>query len=278
MFKPAPRFLTRLFSIAVAALVFQTSAFAAGITVHEVYETAASGDVRKALTMMDHVLSEHPNSGQAHFVEAELLARAGDRERARNELSKAQQLSPGLPFAKPSSVQALQMQLNNADPSHATGAYGSFDESHQRSFPWGLLIMGGLIVVSIMLFISARQRAAMQAQSMPGSAPPAYGPGYGSPGYGPAAPGGGMGGTILGGLATGAAIGAGMVAGEALANRLMDGHDEHGSGNFPHSDMSDVNRDMGGNDFGLNDSSSWDAGSGGDFGGGDFGGGGGDWS
>jgi hypothetical protein len=82
-----------------------------------------------------------------------------------------------------------------------------------------------------------------------------------------------MGSTILGGLATGAAIGAGMVAGEALANRVMGNHDEHTFGDVPHSDMNDVNHDMGGNDFGLNDASSWDAGSGSDFGSG-----GGDWS
>lgn len=263
MSKLTSRVSVLISSIAILALFFGSSAFASS-SVHDVYATAASGHVREALNMMDQVLAEHPNSGQAHFVEAELLARVGDMQRARSEFSRAQQLSPGLPFAKPSAVQSLQMQLN------AT-ATRTVTESQRPNIPWGTVIMIGLIVVSIMLFISARRRAAMQAQPsvFANTAPP-----FGS-GYGPA-PTGGMGSSILGGLATGAAIGAGMVAGEALANRLMDGHDEHSS-NGSHPDMSNVNSDMGGNDFGLNDSSSWDSGSSGDFGGGDFGGGG-DWS
>jgi hypothetical protein len=80
-----------------------------------------------------------------------------------------------------------------------------------------------------------------------------------------------MGSAILGGLATGAAVCAGMVAGEALANRLMSGHHSEGNvlplgGGVPQSDL-------GGNDFGVADSSSWDDGLGGV--GGDVGG---DWS
>ena len=74
-----------------------------------------------------------------------------------------------------------------------------------------------------------------------------------------------MGSGILGGLATGAAVGAGMVAGEALMHNIMGDH--HSSSNpspgqgFQDNGFQprpDSNYDMGGNNFGVNDSSSWD--------------------
>jgi len=272
------RFMVRVLTVVVASVVIQVGAFAASITVHDVYQTAASGHVQEALTMMDQVLAEHPNSAQAHFVEAELLARSGEKERARSEFSKARQLNPALTFAKPSAVQALQMQLYGSTGERvANDTRESNAQASSFHFPWGAAIMFGLLILSVVLFVrSIRQRAAIQqGPSAFGNAPTNYGPGYmpNGPGVG-----GGMGSSILGGLATGAAVGAGLVAGEALANHFIDGHDGHSSGNLPHSNadgLSNVNHDMGGSDFGINDSSSWDAGSSGDFGG-DLGGGG-DW-
>src|SRR5262249_54144710 len=68
-----------------------------------------------------------------------------------------------------------------------------------------------------------------------------------------------------GGLAGGLAAGAGIVAGEALAHRLLDG----GHSRTPPTPATDdggptaANTDMGGADFGLNDPGSWDDRSGG---------------
>jgi hypothetical protein len=78
----------------------------------------------------------------------------------------------------------------------------------------------------------------------------------------------GMGSNILGGLATGAAVGAGMVAGEALVHHFIDGNNRAGltPGGLPPDNEPYIPDDMGGNDFGINDASSWD----------DSGGGGGD--
>jgi len=264
--------LFRIFILAISMLLFQTAS-AAGVTVHEVYQAAESGHVREALSMMDKVLSEHPTSAQAHYVEAELLARVGELDKARGEFSKARELNPALSFAKPTAVQGLQEKLYGSNALET-------DRSPARGFPWGATIMVGLLVLSAVLFVrSLRQRAAAQSAAF-GNLPPAtnYGPGYG-PAYPPSSGGlggGSLGGGILGGLATGAAIGAGMVAGEALASRIMDGGEHHQSANDHASNHiePDVNQDMGGNDFGLNDSSSWDDG-GGSFGG-DIGGG--DWS
>jgi hypothetical protein len=70
---------------------------------------------------------------------------------------------------------------------------------------------------------------------------------------------GGGGSGLMGTLATGAALGAGMVAGEALAHRLVDGP-ERGTMDRPQGVMG--NSDMGGQDFGVSDSGSWDSGGG----------------
>ncbi|MES1196631.1 MAG: tetratricopeptide repeat protein [Steroidobacter sp.] len=259
--------MLRFFIVAVSLLMIQPVASAANISVQEVYQAARSGHMKEALSMMDQVLSEHPNSAQAHFVEAELLARGGEMDKARDEFSKARELNPGLTFEKPAAVQALQQQL------YPSNLLQSDSVTRSRGISLAPFIVIGLLVLSVVLFIRSRQRAAMQNAMYNNVPPPGYGSGYG-PGYGPGYPpsGGGLGSSILGGLATGAAVGAGMVAGEALASRLMDGGENHHSSNDVHPD---VNQDMGGNDFGLNDSSSWDAGGGGDFGG-DIGGG--DWS
>ena len=94
--------------------------------------------------------------------------------------------------------------------------------------------------------------------------PPVGASGFGSTMGQPAT--GGMGSGIMGSLATGAAMGAGVVAGEALMHHFTD-RDKNNAiseSSVPDtspwnttSNMSD-NDDMGGTDFGIADSSSWD--------------------
>ena len=72
-----------------------------------------------------------------------------------------------------------------------------------------------------------------------------------------------MGSGLMGSLATGAALGAGMVAGEALAHNLMGDHRTQQGINNP-----EVGRPTDDYDFGVNDSNSWD--DGGSSGGGDW--------
>lgn len=231
--------------LALVALLGGT-AYAEDPTLHQVFEAAQSGRLDEAQRMMDKVLQDHPNSGKAHFVEAEILAKAGRTGSAANELATAERLSPGLPFAKPEAVSELKTAL-----SHPVQA--------RRGFPWGMFFLGiGAIFLIYFIFrsMAARSRPATYIPAggggMPGS--PGYG-GYG-PGYGPA--GGGMGSGILSGLATGAALGAGMVAGEEIAHHLMDGNSSSGT---PVSDSWDTGN-VGGQDFGVADNSSWDDGGG----------------
>jgi uncharacterized protein len=235
-------------------------------TVHQIYEAASTGRLDQAQQMMDQVLRDHPNSAKAHYVQSELYAREGKRSLARAELDRAEQLEPGLPKENPRSVAELKSELGltrRADPS-----FGATRESASH-FPWGTVVILAFVIGAIwMLF---RRRTTMQ---YPGAAPTDTPGTYGPGGYGPGGPGGGgIGSTVAGGLAGGLAAGAGIVAGEALAHRLLDG----GQSSKPPTPATDEgepnapNSAMGGADFGVNDPGSWDDGSG-------SGGGGDDWT
>jgi hypothetical protein len=241
------------------------SAFAADPGIEQVYAAANAGHLDQAQQMMRQVLHDHPGSGKAHFVEAELLAKQGDLSGARNELTTAERIDPGLPFAKPNAVQELKSLLANDTPRNMVPYVGT---THSR-FPFGLiamLLVGGCIVA----YLVRRRSQAVIVQGATGGSSFGYGgyqAGAGSYGNGtaPVGPSGGLGSGIVGGLATGAAMGAGVVAGEALMHRLMDGNHTAQplsapipSGSWDDMQPREQNYDMGGNDFGLNDDTSWD--------------------
>jgi hypothetical protein len=215
--------------------------------------------------MMNQVLHDHPNSGKAHFVESELLAKEGRVANARTELATAERLEPGLPFAKPAAVQELKSLLSS-DAHHASSAYAP-SVSHP-SFPFGLIALLLAAIALVAFFV--RRRSQTLVQAAPAGASYGYGgynagPTYGN-GQAPMAPSGGMGSGIMGGLATGAAMGAGVVAGEALMHRMLDGNGQPVATQMPSNNWMDVpndqqSYDMGGNDFGVADDSSWDDGS-----------------
>jgi hypothetical protein len=70
---------------------------------------------------------------------------------------------------------------------------------------------------------------------------------------------------VMGGLATGAAVGAGVVAGEALMHHFTDGnrdnarHDSFGDIGPAPTQRTPLDDDMGGADFGVSETSSWDS-------------------
>jgi len=306
-------------TLLAGAMALAAPVFAAAPTIHEVYVAAEAGKFAEAQAMMDQVLKEHPNSAKAHFVEAELLAKQGKFAAAQTSFDTAEKLSPGLPKIDPAAVSKLRaviaqgeakpkanysQQKPAADKSGYNGggyANGAGASSGGGGIPWGtVLLMGGLLVGFI--FIASRFMSRRQQQQgdpgggfnqgnqgfNPGGTPPGYPPGGGypqqgyGPGYGQQPQGNGMGSRIMGGLATGAALGAGLVAGEAIARQFTGGHGHDSSGNaandqgrndIVYDDPSRSNivqgDDMGGTDFGVS-GGSWD-----DAGGGDAGGGGG---
>ena len=277
----------RLFCLAVAALlsIVAPAAFAAEPSLHEVYQAVEAGQFKQAQTMMDQVLRDHPNSAKAHFVEAELLAKQGQVDMARAELGTAERLAPGLPFAKPEAVESLKRHFNSSARITPTATPIPVAAA-ASNFPWGLLIGGLVLIAGLFVFMRSRRQAPFMATAGSGYMPagsgyaPGFGAGnpqgFGGPGVGPVGPAsGGMGSGILGGLATGAALGAGMIAGEALMHRVLDGGEHHAgdAARFqPSNDdalVPDANYDVGGNDFGVTDGGSWDSGSS-DSGGGDW--------
>lgn len=274
------RMIPRLAALLMVACALP--ALAADPSSEQIYQTLRDGNVAQAQQMITQVLQDHPESAKAHFVAAEVDARAGNYGLARHELQTAESLKPGLPFANPRSVRELQQQLGE----------GSIATSVQRpvrvvghSSHFGIFLL--LIGAAVVLWLVLRRRAAAMGYSQypgqysgpyPGNVPPGAPPvGYGPGGYpGGYTPGGGSG--IMSSVASGLALGAGVAAGEEIVEHMMGGRSNPGGGGFvPPAEagpMPDPNADMGGNDFGLNDPGSWDDGGGG--GGWDDGGGGGD--
>ncbi len=253
-------------------------ALAADPSMSEVYKAAESGNFAQANAMMKQVLSDHPNSGKAHFVNAELMAKEGRIEAARDELQIAEKLAPGLPGIKPEAVSGLKARLSAPPPAVAQNNNYAPVAQHSSSnsssiLPWVI----GFAVVAFIFFVY-RMFARPQQVYMPqpqygnmGPTPMGGGVPMGQP-YGPAPMGGGgMGSGIMGGLVTGAAVGAGMVAGEALMHNVLGEHGNSNQGGFApnnnnnngfqdngYPSQSGGNYDMGGNNFGVQDSSSWD--------------------
>ncbi|MBI2772233.1 MAG: tetratricopeptide repeat protein [Burkholderiales bacterium] len=275
--------------VAISAAATLTAALAqAEPTLDQVYKAAQAGQLIQAQEMMKQVLANHPKSGKAHYVEAELLARQGLGARAREELALAESLAPGLPFAKPAAVQALRAEISPVTDLTPRGSNVARESSvapsqaPAPSFPWGMALGFAALAGAVYVFVLSRRKAApaapaayagsagptsMPAQPMgmnPGAAP--YSP-YGAAAPAPAP---GMGSRIAGGVATGLAVGAGVMAAEAIGRNLFgpDHHDRAAPQSAQDSFKPlDQNADMGGNDFGVNDAGSWDDGGGSDGGG-----------
>jgi uncharacterized protein len=235
---------------------------AADPTMDQVYQAVRAGEVTQAEQMMTQVLRDHPQSAKAHYVAAEVYARAGDVPTARAELGTAQRLEPGLPFARAQSVQALQRELSQGETVQTRSGYTNPRPPFSMSTV--LLVLGGIFVLWLMF--RRRTAPANGYPQYPGAMPAGVGgvaPGYGGPGLGSG---------LAGGLASGLAVGAGVVAGEELARHFLD----RPGGALPGAvEPGPDNGAMGGNDFGVSDANSWDDGGSAD--GGDAGGGG-DWS
>src|SRR5258707_312150 len=144
------------------ALAFASPSFAqaadpkpADPTMHQIYEAARGGHLDQAQQMISQVLIDHPNSANAHYVQAELYAKEGKIPQARAELGTAERLNPGLTEFNPRSVQELKSQLGMSSGSRSVGsrpiAMGSpRSEAH---FPWGtVLILAVVAGVLMMLF------------------------------------------------------------------------------------------------------------------------------
>lgn len=242
-------------------------------TLNEIYATAQAGKIDQAQVMVQQVLVSHPGSAKAYFVQSELFARQGNRARAQQSLAKADQLAPGLPFAKPEAVQSLRAQLASSsalavNPGQKYAVIPAAQPTAFASWVLPALLASLVLVAGYFVFrrrspVAAPQPAGYSSgldgpQQFGGGAAmsPTYGPTpYGQPG------GSGLGGKILGGMATGLAVGAGVMAAEAIGRNLMgERHSTLSPDNLSGDSYQPMagNADMGGQDFGVTDGNAWD--------------------
>jgi uncharacterized protein len=162
------------FTLLFLTVCFTAPAFAEeDATMHQVYLAAEAGKFDEAQSMMDKVLSDHPNSAKAHFVEAELLARQGLFSNAGVELNTAESLQPGLPFAKPQVLQNLRSRIASA----SNGAIQSNMASQNTTFnvknrqPSILLILGIGLILLLIGYMSRRNSWVTPANIYSSNAP-----------------------------------------------------------------------------------------------------------
>ena len=101
-------------AIAVFAFVGDARS-AAEPTMHQIYEAATAGHLAEAQGMISQVLANHPKSAKAHWVQAEVYAKANKTNLARAEVLEAERLNPGLTEISANSVRQLKAELGLAD-------------------------------------------------------------------------------------------------------------------------------------------------------------------
>jgi clan AA aspartic protease (TIGR02281 family) len=101
----------RAIALALYACAISTWAADSLPTVDQIYLAEQAGRLDEAQRMISQVLAAHPNSAKAHYVQAEVYARAGKVSQARSELATAERLQPDLQFAKPRAISELRAQL-----------------------------------------------------------------------------------------------------------------------------------------------------------------------
>jgi len=222
-------FFSSFRTAAAAALLLGGISAAQAQTPQDIQAQIANGQAGQALNELTQILQTHPHSAIAWYLTAEAQDALGNESAARSALATAEAEKPGLPFAKPDDVAALQAHLN-ATPHHGGGM------GHVILI---IAVLAGLFIL-IRFLLRARRPVPM-----------GYGENYGGggfpgqPGY-PPAPGGGLGSSIISGLAAGAGFAAGeRIIDDITGNRGIEGGQPY-------------NQDPPARDDGLSGSPGWD--------------------
>ncbi|MBK1683875.1 MULTISPECIES: tetratricopeptide repeat protein [Rhodoferax] len=269
--------------VIVVSIMFAGLAMAqTGPSMSEIYAKAQAGKLDEAQVMVQQVLISHPSSAKAFFVQAELYSRQGQLDRARESLATAEKYAPGLPFIKPEALRTLRAQLAAKPPLKSTSSLPTNFKAQQTQTPaaWlmPLLLTGGVIAAAFFFFRRRKvntctqqsaliQQSGLSGPQMFGSGGGVMQPAYPQPGYQPGYPQPhsepGLGSRIAGGVATGLAVGAGVMAAQAIGRNLMG---DQSRSSVQSDSLSDnkfepipTNSDMGGTNFGMNDTT-WDDG------------------
>ena len=84
-------------------------------------------DLVSARKMVETVIESQPNSAVAHYLYAEVAARTGMMNLAKQEITTAKSLSAGLAFVPPATVQKLEHKISTYD----TALQRAVDESNK---------------------------------------------------------------------------------------------------------------------------------------------------
>jgi len=85
-----------------------------------VHRLLERGHVDAARRLVEQALHDHPDSASAHYMDARLLASQGLFGPARDELSAASRIAPGLPFAHAATATVLRTQVEGPGASLGT--------------------------------------------------------------------------------------------------------------------------------------------------------------
>ncbi|HEX3396371.1 MAG TPA: retroviral-like aspartic protease family protein [Steroidobacteraceae bacterium] len=88
---------------------------------HQIYEAATTGHLDQAQAMITQVLANHPKSAKAHWVQAEVYAKANRTNLARAEVLEAERLNPGLTEISAKAVRELKTELGLEAGSSSSG-------------------------------------------------------------------------------------------------------------------------------------------------------------
>jgi clan AA aspartic protease (TIGR02281 family) len=117
------RYLTASVAAAVFALASSAPVAAADAepTMKQIYEAATTGHLDKAQEMITQVLANHPKSAKAHWVQAEVYAKANKTNMARSEILEAERLNPGLTEISAKAVRQLKTELGLIEGGNGNG-------------------------------------------------------------------------------------------------------------------------------------------------------------
>jgi clan AA aspartic protease (TIGR02281 family) len=104
------------------AVAFPISVYAAEPTMHQIYEAATTGHLDQAQAMITQVLANHPKSAKAHWVQAEVYAKANKTNLARSEVLEAERLNPGLTEISAKAVRQLKTELGLIEGANGNSA------------------------------------------------------------------------------------------------------------------------------------------------------------
>ena len=120
-------------------------------TPQQIQGLIANGQEAAALSELNQIIAANPSSGVAWYLIAEAQDASGNDGAARYALARAKQLTPGLPFANPGDVVALQTHLSISPQNNYQRGFGNGEGLLERIMAT-LGISAGLFVV-VVLFL-----------------------------------------------------------------------------------------------------------------------------